>query len=825
MFNRYPYTNFHELNLDYFIQHFNEIFTEWEQLYNELQSWKTDTTEELDQWRADVEEDLDDRESALRAELEIWKQDTADDISEWETATLNALNAWKTAATAQFEAIRVQAASSAEAAAASQTAAASAAAAALLSETAAEEAAAAIQAIAAQIQQNADDIDELKTQLKYIGLNLCGMDTTKYYPVYIPAGSSVTISTADGQPSEVAVPLYFYDANKVEVTWWPLPANQSKRTITVDSDVYFLKFLSVGAKNIMVSFGESAFLYTPYDKGYPYIISVVKNNVSDISALKEITESVHGDKITGWNDVGETTAQYVKTNGGIQNSDYCVLSDYFAVLPGDTVTYTNMYCNLGGVVMMVISCYDVDKTFISNAGVSGSTSGISGTYTIPDGCAYIRIGEMSYKVGSFEFYPALTQRDAIIKNQQDIDTLETLTESINGELINGWIDVGATSAKYITTTGTEQNSDYCALSTYIPVLPGDSITYNLNCDLGGVTIMAIACYDSSKTFIRDVGVSGSTSSVSGTYTFPDKCAYIRIGERSSKKGTFSFYPAATQKEAISELQKTAEELQSNIRGMKIAMIGDSTYAIAGGGSASNERVSDFLKEISFADISNFAIGGTTMAANRLSDTWHYYDFVELMTAKINNDMSEQLDSDNLSGKPGYIANVVAALNSADLSEYDILLINYGTNDFAAEYPLETPGTPYDTHSVLGALRTMVERIGTAYPNLHIVVNTPFWRCWNSPSDYVNDAFTKNIGTVENPVYLSTYVTGIKDVAQKEYGLPVIDNLFTSGWNRYTMNTYFDSTDGVHFNVAGAKYVARKTFEFLNQQGFALGSLS
>ena len=166
MFNRYPYTNFHELNLDYFIQHFNEIFTEWKQLYNELQSWKTDTTEELDQWRADVEKDLDDREAALRAELEIWKQDTADDISDWETATLNALDAWKTAATAQFEAIRVQAAASAEAAAASQTAAASAAAAALLSETAAEEAAAAIQSSAAQIQQNSDDIDDLKTQLK-----------------------------------------------------------------------------------------------------------------------------------------------------------------------------------------------------------------------------------------------------------------------------------------------------------------------------------------------------------------------------------------------------------------------------------------------------------------------------------------------------------------------------------------------------------------------------------------------------------------------------------------------------------------------------------
>ena len=162
MFNRYPYTNFHELNLDYFIQHFREIFTEWEQLYNELQSWKTDTAEELDQWRADVEEDLDEREAALRAELEIWKQDTADDISEWETTTLSALDAWKTAATAQFEAIRVQAAASAEAAAASQIAAETARTQAQTAQAAAEAATQSVQASAAQIQQNADDISDLK---------------------------------------------------------------------------------------------------------------------------------------------------------------------------------------------------------------------------------------------------------------------------------------------------------------------------------------------------------------------------------------------------------------------------------------------------------------------------------------------------------------------------------------------------------------------------------------------------------------------------------------------------------------------------------------
>ena len=161
----YPYTNFHELNLGYFIVHFREIFSQWADLYDQMLNWKDATDEELATWKAGVEADLDQRAAALRAELETWKAQTGQDIAGWEDATLVALTEWQTATQAVFEAIRVEAAGSASAAAASAGDAATAKTAAETAQAAAEAAAASVQASAAQITTNTEDIADLKTEI------------------------------------------------------------------------------------------------------------------------------------------------------------------------------------------------------------------------------------------------------------------------------------------------------------------------------------------------------------------------------------------------------------------------------------------------------------------------------------------------------------------------------------------------------------------------------------------------------------------------------------------------------------------------------------
>ena len=90
-----PYTNFHELNLDWFIKKFNEIFEEWESLYTTLTQWKEDTDTDLAQWKRDTLADMDAWENDLLDALDTWKRETGEDIGEWETGVIGDLNDWK----------------------------------------------------------------------------------------------------------------------------------------------------------------------------------------------------------------------------------------------------------------------------------------------------------------------------------------------------------------------------------------------------------------------------------------------------------------------------------------------------------------------------------------------------------------------------------------------------------------------------------------------------------------------------------------------------------------------------------------------------------
>lgn len=170
-FDKYPWLNFQELNLAYFIKHFREIFQQWDTLLNEMYEWKDATDAELAEWKSTVETGISSWETGLQQSMEDWKDETEADISTWEAATLSALDAWKTATTVVFEQIRTEAAASAQAAAGSASSAQTALAGAQAAQAAAEAAAAGIQSELAQIQTNTADISELKTQLNNIAEN------------------------------------------------------------------------------------------------------------------------------------------------------------------------------------------------------------------------------------------------------------------------------------------------------------------------------------------------------------------------------------------------------------------------------------------------------------------------------------------------------------------------------------------------------------------------------------------------------------------------------------------------------------------------------
>ena len=196
-FDKYPWLNFQELNLAYFIKHFREIFQQWDTLLNEMYEWKDATDAELAEWKSTVETGISSWETGLQQSMEVWKDETEADISAWKAATLSALDAWKSATTVVFEQIRTEAAASAQAAAGSAASAQTALAGAQAAQAAAEAAATGIQSELAQIQTNTADIAELTTQIQNDFQIPVGLETTTTPGYFIDATNNNLTESAN----------------------------------------------------------------------------------------------------------------------------------------------------------------------------------------------------------------------------------------------------------------------------------------------------------------------------------------------------------------------------------------------------------------------------------------------------------------------------------------------------------------------------------------------------------------------------------------------------------------------------------------------------
>lgn len=94
-FPKFPYTNFHEANLDYFLSVFSEIWTEWEEMYNNLTEWKNQTDVDFQTWKSGVETALNDWKTNFEYRNTVWQDAMETNISDWETAVIADLDSWK----------------------------------------------------------------------------------------------------------------------------------------------------------------------------------------------------------------------------------------------------------------------------------------------------------------------------------------------------------------------------------------------------------------------------------------------------------------------------------------------------------------------------------------------------------------------------------------------------------------------------------------------------------------------------------------------------------------------------------------------------------
>ena len=86
LFEHFPYTNFHSLNIQWAIDKIQTLLQQGETLYTQLQEWRTDTDTELDTWKtqtlANINETLDElREWQTTTETDLENQLESYDIS------------------------------------------------------------------------------------------------------------------------------------------------------------------------------------------------------------------------------------------------------------------------------------------------------------------------------------------------------------------------------------------------------------------------------------------------------------------------------------------------------------------------------------------------------------------------------------------------------------------------------------------------------------------------------------------------------------------------------------------------------------------------
>ena len=179
IFPKFPYTNNHEANLDYFLSVFASIWNEWEELYNTLNSWKTDTEQDFETWKQNTINQIDTFENDLVAALEIWKSETGEDISEWENETLENLHTWKQDAERLFNQIYVAAQAAAGDAHDAQVAAETAQEAAENAQEGAETAENNIISHLNDIESNTDNIEKIMIMFNHI-INREIIDKTIY---------------------------------------------------------------------------------------------------------------------------------------------------------------------------------------------------------------------------------------------------------------------------------------------------------------------------------------------------------------------------------------------------------------------------------------------------------------------------------------------------------------------------------------------------------------------------------------------------------------------------------------------------------------------
>ena len=267
---------------------------------------------------------------------------------------------------------------------------------------------------------------------------------------------------------------------------------------------------------------------------------------------------------------------------------------------------------------------------------------------------------------------------------------------------------------------------------------------------------------------------------------------------------------------------------------KIVCFGDSTAEYT---DYDGKRYSDYIAEITGANVINVGIGGTRIEKradvvdnpSNQNEAYAALDLMSLIDAVVEHNFTYQFTALN----SGFISKtiylpIIKRLSEIDFNTVDVVTILAGTNSWRTSRVLGTTGQTDSELYMLSAINLIIKKLLQAYPHIKIYWFTPIVR-WIDDNGYTESSWCDNFvlkGYI--PGDLSLTLAQYKDYIKNEVinnHIPVCDLYNELGINKFNFWNYFPNqsegdieTDGTHprkgMNVIGRKIASFITSNLL-----------
>lgn len=242
---------------------------------------------------------------------------------------------------------------------------------------------------------------------------------------------------------------------------------------------------------------------------------------------------------------------------------------------------------------------------------------------------------------------------------------------------------------------------------------------------------------------------------------------------------------------------------------QIVVLGDSIMAQV----RDETSVSEQLAALTEKEIFNGALGGTCLSRidteKRIAYTKDSLSFAAISRAVALDDFGFQQSTIVRENATEYFAEVIDDLEKIDFSKVDILLVQYGVNDYHAGIPIENPEDPFDEYTFNGALRSAITFWRENYPDIRIILLTSTYS-WYDHFGLTCEEKDEGGGILED------YVNAEIRVAE-EMNVEIIDLYHDLYPHKVWEDEDIYTEDGLHPNEAGRLLLAETIAAYLGQK--------